>query len=87
MDWEDACNVVLGRKLCVWKELLQPLLLARAKVWLFTVSVNITLNQFVVHIERTSNNRICFILILFLIVTFITLSLLYCVGYTGGKIL
>ena len=32
MDWEDACNVVLGRKLCVWKELLQPLLFARAKV-------------------------------------------------------
>lgn len=32
MDWEDACNVVLGRKLCVWKELLQPLLFTRAKV-------------------------------------------------------
>lgn len=42
MDWEDACNVVLGRKLCVWKELLQPLLLARAKV-LFTVSVNMNI--------------------------------------------
>lgn len=60
MDWEDACDIVLGRKFCVWKELLQLLLFARAKVFQGCLQY---LLMSVVHslfIENTPNNRMCF---------------------------
>ncbi|XP_065910977.1 conserved oligomeric Golgi complex subunit 1-like [Dysidea avara] len=32
IDWDDSCDTVLGRKLCIWSELLQPSVFARTKV-------------------------------------------------------